>query len=73
MRVSGKGKGSKQEWGVSNAVVAAIYSAGRQAATTSQARKPLPAPIFHMHFLMMNDSWGDSVTLQGWNHRKGKK
>jgi len=27
--------------------VAAIYSAGRQAATTSQARKPLPAPIFH--------------------------
>jgi len=38
MRVSGKGKGSKQEWGLSNTVVAA---------TRSQARKPLPAPIFH--------------------------
>ena len=26
-----------------------------------------------MHSPMMNDSWGDSVTLHGWNHRKGKK
>ena len=37
MRVSGKGKGSKQEWGVSNAVVAAIYSAGSNKKPSKEA------------------------------------
>jgi hypothetical protein len=79
-----EGKGSKQEWGVSNTVVAAIYSAGLAGRQQQEAKQgslcllQYSIGVMHgvsssMHFLMMNDSWGDSVPLQGWNHRKGKK